>query len=177
PWWEFRPGRHGPLSHVLQPVRDPVGAMHCALRRGLVPRGICQPMALPTSEVATAKYSATAAPTLEAHQPLPPAAKPGRGVAEGYEIIDVDPLPLWTPTLYRRRCCTPAGSFLWGSRIPLRVGRVQAKVNSYLLEADAFRLHRARHRSSICKQPFPNFSAGNLRSSHGPPPTRWAVTY
>src|SRR5262245_32585656 len=29
-------------------------------------------------------------------EPLPVAAEPGRGVAEGHELIDADPLALWT---------------------------------------------------------------------------------
>ena len=81
--WELPLGLGGTLPHVVQPVRAPVGALHCALRRALIPpmsscpsatpppgsaatgnglwcgrccRGVFQPMALPTSEITTAKY-------------------------------------------------------------------------------------------------------------------------
>src|SRR5215831_3492304 len=90
--WELPLALGGALRFIVQPVRNPVGAMHSALRRGLIPRGVCQPMALPTSEVTTSKYSATAASTLEAHEPLPPAAEPGRRVCEGHELVDAAPL-------------------------------------------------------------------------------------
>src|SRR5262245_42282528 len=90
--WELPVGLSGALPHVVQPVSDPVGTMHCALRRGLIPRGVCQPMALPTSELTAAKNSATAAPTLEAHEPLPPAAEPGRRIRERHELIYAAPL-------------------------------------------------------------------------------------
>src|SRR5262249_21638337 len=90
--WELPVGLSGALPHVVQPVRDPVGAMHRTLGRGLIPRGVCQSMALPTSEVTTTKYSVTAAPTVEAHEPLPPAAEPGRRVCEGHELVDTAPL-------------------------------------------------------------------------------------
>jgi hypothetical protein len=79
----------------VQPVRDPVGAVHSALRRALISRGVFQPTALPTSEMA-AKYPKTTTPTRQTHKPLPATAEPGRGVAEGHGLIDADPLAVGT---------------------------------------------------------------------------------
>jgi hypothetical protein len=43
-------------------VRDPVGAMHSALRLAHAPRGVFQAMTLPASEVAAAKYATATMP-------------------------------------------------------------------------------------------------------------------
>jgi len=69
--------------------------MHSALRRALIPRGVFQPMALTTSKITAAKYPTAAAPAPQARKPLPVAAEPGGGVAEGHELVDADPLALW----------------------------------------------------------------------------------
>ena len=46
-----------------------------------------QAMALPTSKMATKQQSAMT-PAPPAHEPLSVTAEPGRGVAEGHELID-----------------------------------------------------------------------------------------
>ena len=82
--WELPLTLGNALHHVVQPVRNPVGAMHRALRRALISRGVCQPMALPPPEITTTKYPATTTPPLRTSEPLPAAAEPSRGVAEGH---------------------------------------------------------------------------------------------
>jgi hypothetical protein len=45
-----------------------------------------------TSEITAAKYPTAATPAPQTREPLPAAAEPGRGVAEGHKLIDADPL-------------------------------------------------------------------------------------
>jgi len=90
--WELVLGLHGALPHIVEPVRDSVDAMHSALRRVLISGGVFQTKALPASKISATKYPAAAAPTLEAHEPLPPAAEPGRRICEGHELLDAAPL-------------------------------------------------------------------------------------
>src|SRR5215472_1716665 len=100
--WKLPLGLGGTLPHVVQPVRDPVGPMHGALRPALISRGVLQPMALPTSEITAAKYPPATAPAPQAREPLPVAAEPGGGVADGHELVDAAPLVAPLPAVAAR---------------------------------------------------------------------------
>jgi hypothetical protein len=52
--------------------------------------GVHEPVALPASEIASPEFPAAAAPTLQAHEPLPAAAEHRRRVGERHELVDAD---------------------------------------------------------------------------------------
>jgi hypothetical protein len=91
PW--FAQGLSNRQSEVGAGCLAPAPTRICPAR---VARGVLQAMALPAPEIAATKYPPAATPAPQAGEPLPVAAEPGRGVAEGHELIDADPLALWT---------------------------------------------------------------------------------
>ena len=74
----------------MQPVGGPVGAQHGALVRVFVLGGILQPLALSATEIATAVNLTAVSTARDVHQPLPPAAEPGRRVSKRDELVDAD---------------------------------------------------------------------------------------
>jgi integrase len=68
---------------------EAVSPVDGSLVRRLARGGVHETVALPASEIPSTKYPASAAPTLQAHEPLPTTAELSCSVRERYELVDV----------------------------------------------------------------------------------------